>query len=150
MIKLSRRGWNNVLIFACLLLILVFNQSADLISSGESSSSRLLPQDTPILRIDYGNHQLQRIGQGWRMQPSLELDEQALADIVKNWQLAEGETMHVTMEGGYVAVVWLAGEPNGRPFKLKPQGKDTLVKHKAKVIRLPNTPLSALLPEALH
>ncbi|AWL10563.1 hypothetical protein HMF8227_00055 [Saliniradius amylolyticus] len=150
MIKLSRRGWNNVLIFACLLLILVFNQSADLISSGETSHTRLLPADTPVLRIDYGSHQLQRIGQGWRAQPSLGLEEQALAAIVNNWRNAEGETIPVNMEGGYVAVVWLAGEPNGRPFKLKSQGNDVLVKHQGQVIRLKNTPLSALLPEALH
>lgn len=81
--RLSRRGWNNVLIFLVLAMILVFRLSDDRLSGAGDDKAKassdsvvvdgqlaLLPPNSIILEIDLPSRVIQRVGTTWRSQPS--------------------------------------------------------------------------------
>ncbi|MBT1065783.1 hypothetical protein KJY73_19580 [Bowmanella sp. Y26] len=152
MIRLSRRGWNNVLIFATLLLILLFNQSGKFLSDPTSTDTmHLLPADIPVMKIEFGSHLLERVGQGWRLRRSENADEPSLTAIVQNWQAAEPISLgEGSLATGVVVVVWLAGEEQGRVFSLQQRDDGVLVAHQGKLYQLPNAYLASYLPEGTY
>ena len=149
MIRLSQRGWNNVLIFAMLLMILLFGTTNNLLienSQGEGNR-RILPEDVPIMAIDYGQHKLERIGRGWRIKPNLSSDESQVASMVQNWQAAQGRGIgDIVMTQPFVVVVWLAGQEQGQVFKLMPQGTDVLFQSPQGTFLLQDQNMSDYIP----
>lgn len=152
MIRLSKRGWNNVLIFATLLLIILFHQSGEFFNQApvSSQSQSLLPEDVPVMKIDFGTHRLERIGQGWRIRPGLEISESELALLVDNWQ----QTIVTPFSGGKlqnaaVVVIWLAGQPQGVVFQITQQGNDVLVQHQGRLYRAENRQLNDFIPQEI-
>lgn len=152
MIRLSRRGWNNVLIFATLLLILLFNQSGKFLSDPTApDAAHLLPTDIPVMKIEFGSHQLERVGQGWRLRPSSALSEAELAQIVQRWQTAEPLLLgEGSLASGLVVVIWLAGEEQGRVFGLQQRDDGVLVAHQGQLYQLPGESLTSYLPEGSY
>lgn len=111
----------------------------------------LLPQDKPLITLDYGQHEIQRIGKGWRVQPSIGIDEKVLATIAQQWQNTEMISYsQVTLQEPYIVTVWLAGEEQGRIFKIMPFGTDVLVEYKQQVYLIAEQPLIGFIPEELH
>ncbi|ALT00108.1 hypothetical protein [Lacimicrobium alkaliphilum] len=152
MIRLSKRGWNNVLIFATLLLILVFHQSGEFFNQAPapSQSQSLLPEDVPVMKIDFGTHRLERIGQGWRIRPGLELNESELGLLVDNWQ----QIVVTPFSGGKlqntaVVVIWLAGQSEGVVFQLTQQGDDLLLQHQSRLYRAENRQINEFIPQEI-
>ncbi|MDF2179284.1 hypothetical protein P2G88_13570 [Aliiglaciecola sp. CAU 1673] len=152
MIRLSRKGWNNVLIFATLLMILLFNQSGRFLTDGEPATSHtLLPTDIPLMKLEFGAHQLERIGQGWRVRPASSLDEAQLMALVDHWQQALLIPMgEADLDTGIVVVAWLAGEAQGRIFRLVERDDSVWVAYDKKLFQIQNKTLDELVPEALR
>ena len=72
--KLSRTGWNNVIIFSVMIIILLINATNDrLFPDGESGSDKyILPEHSVILTLAINfadNRQLtfERVGRAWQM-----------------------------------------------------------------------------------
>ncbi|GGA90839.1 hypothetical protein GCM10011369_36190 [Neiella marina] len=64
-LKLSKRGWNNVLIFAILLFIIVINFSQQRLLDHTEDSPILAPS-AQVLSIQTAVRQLDRLGPSWR------------------------------------------------------------------------------------
>lgn len=64
-LKLSRKGWNNVLIFSILLFIVVINLSQKQWLQEPADSPILAPQ-AQVLSIETPLRQFDRLGQQWR------------------------------------------------------------------------------------
>ncbi|MBD1391152.1 hypothetical protein IC617_17115 [Neiella sp. HB171785] len=64
-LKLSKRGWNNVLIFAILLFIIVINFSQKRFLETEEASPILAPS-AQVLSIQTAARQIDRLGPSWR------------------------------------------------------------------------------------
>ena len=154
MIRLSKRGWNNVIIFAMLFLILLFNFSNNMLLDNAVNSEEqhaLLPEYSEINQIDFGTHRIQRIGLGWRMQPSLAITEPELASIAQQWLQATGQIMpFADLSQAYVVSVQLAGEEQARVFKVSPQGEDVLIQYQQRLILLSQQDLSQFIPQLLQ
>ncbi|WP_416306868.1 hypothetical protein [Neptunicella sp. SCSIO 80796] len=153
MIRLSRRGWNNVLIFACLFMILLFSTSNRILLQNEeqSQSQLLLPESSEIMAIDYGTHKIERIGRGWRSVPVLDMDESQLNDIASHWQQAiVAKPMSGQLAQPYIVTLWLAGQEQGSVYKLLPQGNDILVQHQQQLYLLTQHSLSDFIPEEIQ
>lgn len=128
MIRLSKRGWNNVLIIVSLLLIILFSNMGKLFNSAPPSGPQpLLPEGSEIIRIDYGTHQIERIGRGWRITPASGTSELQLSQITQNWLATSAAPMAGKLTNPWIVTLWLAGEAQGRVFKLLPQGNDVLI-----------------------
>lgn len=123
--QLSRKGWNNVLIFSMLLMIFFFNGLHKKLNKEptEQGVQALLPTQSFVLALSFPELKIERIGTTWRSQ-QLQSDaslknwpasQQHMADLVSYWQRAEltlvnTKTNQKTLTPIYVATLWLAGE----------------------------------------
>lgn len=86
---LTTRGWNNVLIFASLFMIILFNSTHKMLmdESEETNLQVLVAPQWIIQTIDFSGLKFERIGASWRTVTSL-VDAKVtnVASYVKNWQ----------------------------------------------------------------
>ena len=98
MVKLSKTGWNNVIIFAVMGFILLINATnKKIFSPGESAdntqSIALIGVQNTILTLTINNVvAIERIGRTWRATPA-SISGQALAQMMMSWQQSSGEAM---------------------------------------------------------
>jgi len=125
--RLSKRGWNNVLIFACLGMIIIFNlMSGKINDNAEGSIVSVLPEQSIILTLEYPNVSVERLGTSWRINPSNVLATDGVENIINAWLALTGEVSLATSEEvGYRVTLWLAGDEF--PTKLWIQPKAMLI-----------------------
>ncbi|MGO2010655.1 MAG: hypothetical protein ACTJH9_00210 [Pseudoalteromonas sp.] len=103
--QLSRKGWNNVLIFSMLLMIFFFNGLHKKLNSVPTKQDvqAVLPAQNFVLALAFPE---QKKGL---------MSQQQVADLISYWQsveltLVERKTNEQTLTRIYVAALWLAGE----------------------------------------
>tara|TARA_R110000737_G_scaffold283443_1_gene290044 strand:+ start:468 stop:953 length:486 start_codon:yes stop_codon:yes gene_type:complete len=96
MVKLSKTGWNNVIIFAVMGFILLINVTNNKIFLSDKNSDQniaLVGQQNVILTLSINNVvEIERIGLTWRATPA-SISGQALAQMMMSWQQSSGELM---------------------------------------------------------
>ncbi|MCF2857534.1 hypothetical protein L1286_08640 [Pseudoalteromonas sp. SMS1] len=119
---LSRKAWNNVVIFSMLIMIFFLNGLHHKLNPSEEElgSVLVLPEQSFVLALAYPGVKIERIGTSWRIESELPSDgqqvytEQDLVDIVTLWQSSELEMIsppQVSAEQAVsVATFWLAAE----------------------------------------
>ena len=89
--KLSKSGWNNVIIFSVLSMILIINlTNGKLFPDNDTSSAgnerALINEHAVILTLKINQQvMIERIGQTWRSQPAT-ISRQALEQMMFSWQ----------------------------------------------------------------
>ncbi|MCS0542343.1 hypothetical protein NXY55_20400 [Aeromonas veronii] len=111
MFKLSRKGWNNVIIVVVLIVITLLHRMETAQQENSAKRARpLLPDASVVLTWQGPIWQIERIGQGWRSGPDLGLDSAQLDARLARWQgwlLPPGEAVR----GAPVTIkVWIAGQ----------------------------------------
>ncbi len=162
--KLSRTGWNNVIIFSVMTIILLINATNDKLfpneESGNNGERSILPQHGVILTlsIDFSESQsvfLERVGRSWQLTAkgiSLEKTEQQIEQMMFAWQqssgLVQAAEIMIDSDQGVAVKIALAGEPEVRTFILYPLDDQLLVyQQKDNVwLALPATLAQQLLP----
>lgn len=95
MIKLSRAGWNNVIIFGVLAFILLINATHDDVFSVRNTNSSelgIFGDNKTILTLTVNEQvKVERIGTTWRATPSV-ISGQALDQMMYAWQKSIGES----------------------------------------------------------
>lgn len=91
MLKLSKRAWNNVLIFSMIGLILILN--LENFGEKESTTRLIVPEGVYIISMQINQVEIERAGQVWRIDPNgvqvaAQMTEQRLQSIVQAWQQA--------------------------------------------------------------
>ncbi|TQF72307.1 hypothetical protein [Pseudoalteromonas luteoviolacea] len=119
---LSRKAWNNVVIFSMLIMIFFLNGLHHKLNPPEEELGRvlILPEQSFILALAYPGVKIERIGTSWRIESELPHDgrqpytEQDLIEIIKLWQNSELEMISApevnTEQAVSVATFWLAAE----------------------------------------
>jgi hypothetical protein len=99
MIKLSKSGWNNVIIFVVMGFILVINVMNKKIYAPEDEFTdikqevTIVDQNQVILALTIDNVVfIERIGRTWRAKPTT-ISGQALAQMMMSWQQSSGQMM---------------------------------------------------------
>lgn len=89
-VQLSRRGWNNVLIFAVLAMMLIFQYSGKKMNGDDSATlyQSALPASAVVLSMQFDNIQIQRVGSQLATKPELGLSQPQLQQIIKAWESA--------------------------------------------------------------
>lgn len=86
MIKLSRRNWNNVLIFVVLLLMFVLYGIPQRLNEPDiPAEQRLIPADTQLLMVSFGQQRLIQAGSQWQLQPPVPVRRNA-EQLALAWQ----------------------------------------------------------------
>lgn len=92
MLRLSKRAWNNILIFSMLVLILILN--LDQFSSNDKAQARLVvAQGEYILSMQINQLEIEKAGSQWRINPNAIAPSnmptaQQLQSIILAWQQA--------------------------------------------------------------
>lgn len=97
MIKLSKTGWNNVIIFAVMGFILLINATnKDVFSQRENENSQtakeqpLIAEEQVILTLQINNViEIKRVGKSWQAIPA-NINSQALEQMMMSWQQSVG------------------------------------------------------------
>lgn len=95
--KLSRTGWNNVIIFSVMIMIILLNFTNDKLFHRDSKGAftqdvPILAQHAVILTLKINQQiNIERVGQNWRSTPA-SMDQQALVQMMRSWQLSTGTT----------------------------------------------------------
>ena len=122
--QLSRKAWNNVLIFSMLLMIFFFNGLHKKLNSvpEQPSIQTVLPAQSFILALSFPEHKIERIGTAWRSQPLIEspasnewsANQENIVKLINDWQRVELSVSDVSpaklAQPITVATLWLAGE----------------------------------------
>ena len=158
MVKLSRQAWNNVLIFSMLIMILLFNGLHRKVGSDEAVVTvPLLPEHSLLLTLQFEHTQVERIGQSWRANPDIAMDEAALTALMNVWlqyQLNVAANAHeakVLVQGQmpqYYVVATLAGKSDGAVYAFYPQLERVLVHDhlQSRWLQMPIADLVKLFP----
>lgn len=162
MIRLSKKGWNNVLIFSMLLMIMVFNGMHKKLGGGasEDESVLLLPEDSLLLTLKFNRVAIERIGQGWRANPSLDLDNQALSALMALWmghkaQLQQDDNEAKVITQGimpeHFVIATLAGKEDGAVYAFYPQLETVWIhdQQQSRWLKMSLESLHALIPPPL-
>ncbi|WP_338024893.1 hypothetical protein [Alteromonas antoniana] len=150
MARLSQRAFNNVVIFAMLLMIALFNLDSFLPVSQPQGSQPLLTSDAYILKIEQDQQRLERTGQHWRYVTETVVDMAPEAQI-EAWQsgILEPAPRARSLAQNLrpiIAVVWLAGESQGLVYAFYMSDSHTFVKHNDQWFELERVTLKSLLP----
>lgn len=127
--RLSRKGWNNVLIFAVLLVIFIFNFSHKLTLSPKVQQRSVIDKSLTIVEIKTPDFKITRFGRTWKSEPNLGLSEQQLAQLVHNWQNLELTTQPAISNtiAPYIIQVYTADHAQPIIVQLFQQGEHYLL-----------------------
>jgi hypothetical protein len=100
MVKLSKTGWNNVIIIVVMGFILLINATSKKINSPSDTSEdvsdktvTLVGENNVILTLSINNVvAIERIGRTWRATPA-SISGQALEQMMMSWQQSSGEAI---------------------------------------------------------
>jgi hypothetical protein len=117
MIRLSKTGWNNVIIFAVLAFILLVNATnKNVFSSNQASSAKLtiLAESAVILTLTINQQiNINRIGKTWQATPAV-IEGQALDQMMLVWQQIEGKPIqqpeYIDQQLGLLIHIDIAGQ----------------------------------------
>ncbi|WP_158972542.1 hypothetical protein [Paraglaciecola sp. L3A3] len=150
MIRLSQRGWNNVIIFTTLILILLFNFSSDFLNRGLDDTitrTSLIPSDWVVTTIEFEQDTVERIGQGWRSKSgSLNLDDLNL--LVSHWQNAQVQLFDSELNwqaDSQVVKLWFVGQAEPIEYSFLSFADKTLVKFEQQTYMLISPDFTSLL-----
>jgi len=148
--KLSRTGWNNVIIFSVMIIILLINTTNDRLfpKNDDSNDELLLPQHSVILTllIKYpGNKQVmfERKGRAWQMTSQgtiFTLNNQQIDQLIFTWQQSSGLTQadDIIIDGqqGIKVEVSMAGVNDLMAFNVYPLTDQLLIFNQRKKLWL--------------
>ncbi|TPH13353.1 hypothetical protein [Litorilituus lipolyticus] len=101
--KLSRTGWNNVIIFSVMIIIIMINATNDKLFPEDAeqtsgASQTLLPEHSVILTLsillsDKQSMHFARVGRSWQLTSKglvVNLSEQQIEQLMFSWQQSSG------------------------------------------------------------
>lgn len=127
--RLSKRGWNNVLIFGVLIIVFLFNFSHKLLLKPKVHQRTLISNELMIVEIKTPDFSIKRIGRSWISEPNLGLSEHQLSLLVQNWQTLPLQTQSaiINPQDPFIMQVYTANEEQPIIVKLIQQGENYLL-----------------------
>ncbi|GGW85172.1 hypothetical protein [Alteromonas halophila] len=151
MARFSTRTMNNVVIFAMLAMIALFNLDSFLPSPDSRQALQVIGSDDYVLRIEHNGNSLEKAGQQWRQvtQTSDRLNVTPNAQLTA-WRQAVLAPVsapdEINQDEAQIVVIWLAGQTQGRVLALYQKSDILLVKFRGSWYRLQQASLHELLP----
>ena len=158
--KLSRTGWNNVIIFSVMAFILVINITNKKLffndeTSSQTSQSYILGEHATILTLSINpSIVIERIGKNWRAEPSI-MPEQALEQMMRSWHQSTGSFVKTSPEldkqMALVVSIELAGQTKTQILNLYVTDSELLIHNQTtdQWLSFPMEIFSQLIPNAL-
>jgi hypothetical protein len=112
---LSRKAWNNVVIFSMLLMIFFLNGLHQKLNPDHevSGPQQLLPEQSFVLTLAFPGYKIERIGTSWRIDGPWQATPEQVQALVNRWLALKLEVADVALSADKaisVARFWLAGQ----------------------------------------
>lgn len=136
--RLSRSGWNNVIIFAVMGFILMVNMTNKRIFDDEQSSdgadsAYIIGQEQVILTLMVDQvFTIERAGVHWQFMPKNIINAQIAEQMMRAWHSTKGQKIHVESAPSQTPVMisfMVAGQQNIQMLSLYPQDGMLLVRN---------------------
>jgi len=167
--KLSKTGWNNVIIISVMLIILLINATNNKLFPDENSLENntaeqlLLPGHSMILtlKVEQASNKFvffERAGKSWKVSNQLGLinyDDQAIEQMIFSWQqsigLVQASDVIVSGQTGIHVYIELVNSEQIQHFILYPLDDQLLILNKDKKLwlSLPSALNTRLLPSMI-
>lgn len=149
--KLTKRGWNNVLILACVIMIYLFNtMNTKLVDNIEGQAEAILPPQSMLLTLEYPGMSFERLGRHWRTTPGVDIEPIVIEQLITGWQALEAlATTQQSEEQGFRILLWLATQEHPRRFWLQPESRLLTDIQQQRSWQLSETQLRLLVPDYL-
>lgn len=146
--KLTKRGWNNVLLLGSLMMIFLFNtMNNKLLENSEGQQEAVLPPQSMLLTLEYPDLVIERLGRHWRTVPGKGIEPASIEVLVDHWlQLMAAVSGDSSDEQGIRILLWLATEEHPRRLWLQPRARLLTDIHRQRSWRLSQAQLQQLLP----
>jgi len=163
--KLSKTGWNNVIIFSVMIFILLINATHKKLFSDDknevSAEQYILPEHSVILSLsiqlsDNKSLLFERLGRRWQMTTKglvIDFSQQQIQQMVFAWQQSSGlvQATDIVVEGqlGTLVTIALADIENEQHFMLYALSDQLLVYNQQSQLwlALPAAIAKQLLPQ---
>ena len=150
MARLSKRGFNNVVIFAMLGMIFLFNLDRFVPETQQPVSLPLLPDNAHVLKIEQSAYKLERVGQQWRWKGVNKTLTSTPETQIDHWRSAVMQPAkpprEITQTEPLIAVVWVAGASQGLVYAFVSKDNNLWVRVEQQWYTLDDVRLSQLLP----
>ncbi len=127
--RLSRKGWNNVLIFGILIIVFLFNFSHKLTISPKVQHRSVISNELTIVEIKTPDFKIKRVGRRWKSEPNMGFSELQLSLLVQNWQTLKLQTQAAieNSTSPYIMQVYIANQEQPIIVQLFQQGDNYLL-----------------------
>jgi hypothetical protein len=127
--RLSKRGWNNVLIFGVLIIVFLFNFSHKLLLKPKVHQRTVISSELMVVEIKTPDFAIKRSGRSWISEPNLGLSEHQLSLLVQNWQSLPLQVQAAIVQPSDAFIMQVYTANNAQPIivKLIQQGEDYLL-----------------------
>ena len=135
--RLSRGGWNNVIIFAVMGFILMINMTNNKLFDEElsepSTSQYIIGQEQVILSLMIDQKfTVERAGVSWRVTPQSVLNQQLAEQMMRAWHNTQGQVISVDadpVQSPLIISYMVAGKQNIHMISVYPQSDMLLVRN---------------------
>lgn len=140
--KLTKTGWNNVIIFSVMAIIILINATNDKLFPKDNSNNAeqlILPPNSVILTLALNYHEnkqvlLERAGRSWELTSnglSVDTSDNQIEQMIFSWQqsggLIQASDIVIDDDIGIDVSIALAGEAEVRTFILYPLSDQLLI-----------------------
>lgn len=127
MIRLSQKGWNNLMIYTVVILVALFIGLPEYLKQQRNTPQpQLISLNQTLLALHFPKHQIERAGPTWRSQPTV-MTEDELTVLLQQWQqatLPEPSPLNPINPVQITEVsVWLTGKPAQQQWLLYQAGE---------------------------
>lgn len=132
MVKMSRKAWNNVVIFSMLLMIFFLNGLHYKLNPSDEALEveSVLPEQSFVLALAFPGYKIERIGTSWRIELPQNSDDSyataQLQQLIVKWQQLQVQVIQAPQLNNQaitVARFWLATEELPLSYQLFREGK---------------------------
>ncbi len=132
MVKMSRKAWNNVVIFSMLLMIFFLNGLHYKLNPSDEALvvESVLPEQSFVLALAFPGYKIERIGTSWRIELPQNSDDSyataQLQQLIAKWQQLQVQVIQAPQLNNQaitVARFWLATEELPLSYQLFREGK---------------------------
>lgn len=132
MVKMSRKAWNNVVIFSMLLMIFFLNGLHYKLNPSDEALEveSVLPEQSFVLALAFPGYKIERIGTSWRIELPQHSDDSyataQLQQLIVKWQQLQVQVIQAPQLNNQaitVARFWLATEELPLSYQLFREGK---------------------------